>query len=168
MTSRSMALSAAASVMLQSFHRKFLLQLREIAAALEPVDDRRVKMVLDVGAADLDTDGFELLHHVPGALDRRRRVTRHQSPEILVGRIDHRSILCLEALGDLLLGLLLVRQRQVGAGHVGPDEARERLRSEEHTSELQSRGHLVCRLLLEKKKHKQKLTNASSYKQQKE
>src|SRR5690625_6422347 len=26
-------------------------------------------------------------------------------------------------------------------------------RSEEHTSELQSRGHLVCRLLLEKKKH---------------
>src|SRR5690625_6541533 len=27
-------------------------------------------------------------------------------------------------------------------------------RSEEHTSELQSRGHLVCRLLLEKKKYK--------------
>src|SRR5690625_6939131 len=27
----------------------------------------------------------------------------------------------------------------------------ESLRSEEHTSELQSRGHLVCRLLLEKK-----------------
>src|SRR5690625_6171389 len=27
-----------------------------------------------------------------------------------------------------------------------------RERSEEHTSELQSRGHLVCRLLLEKKK----------------
>src|SRR5207253_9849546 len=27
----------------------------------------------------------------------------------------------------------------------------QRLRSEEHTSELQSRGHLVCRLLLEKK-----------------
>src|SRR2546422_4173366 len=29
-------------------------------------------------------------------------------------------------------------------------------RSEEHTSELQSRLHLVCRLLLEKKKKKQK------------
>src|SRR5690625_6327309 len=29
------------------------------------------------------------------------------------------------------------------------------LRSEEHTSELQSRGHLVCRLLLEKKKKSQ-------------
>src|SRR3989442_9572230 len=30
--------------------------------------------------------------------------------------------------------------------------ARGRIRSEEHTSELQSRPHLVCRLLLEKKK----------------
>src|SRR5215510_11521086 len=30
------------------------------------------------------------------------------------------------------------------------------LRSEEHTSELQSRGHLVCRLLLEKKKKKER------------
>src|SRR5437870_6381301 len=38
----------------------------------------------------------------------------------------------------------------------GPANIEERIggehRSEEHTSELQSRGHLVCRLLLEKKK----------------
>src|SRR5439155_22398878 len=34
-------------------------------------------------------------------------------------------------------------------------EATAWLRSEEHTSELQSRGHLVCRLLLEKKKKTQ-------------
>src|SRR5690625_2477392 len=33
-----------------------------------------------------------------------------------------------------------------------PDAKSEESRSEEHTSELQSRGHLVCRLLLEKKK----------------
>src|SRR6266702_7105304 len=33
---------------------------------------------------------------------------------------------------------------------------RDRNRSEEHTSELQSRGHLVCRLLLEKKKQKKR------------
>src|SRR5437870_11308413 len=32
------------------------------------------------------------------------------------------------------------------------------VRSEEHTSELQSRGHLVCRLLLEKKKLKKNHT----------
>src|SRR5687768_11221087 len=36
------------------------------------------------------------------------------------------------------------------------DTADERFRSEEHTSELQSRLHLVCRLLLEKKKKKKK------------
>src|SRR5690625_3449807 len=34
---------------------------------------------------------------------------------------------------------------------VDPRDVHE-MRSEEHTSELQSRGHLVCRLLLEKKK----------------
>src|SRR2546429_3119511 len=33
-------------------------------------------------------------------------------------------------------------------------EGRTAVRSEEHTSELQSRLHLVCRLLLEKKKKK--------------
>src|SRR3712207_8122656 len=40
------------------------------------------------------------------------------------------------------------------------DEARE-LRSEEHTSELQSRQYLVCRLLLEKKKNYYTLTTTS-------
>src|SRR5437660_5505624 len=38
------------------------------------------------------------------------------------------------------------QQDPIGAGVV------LHFRSEEHTSELQSRGHLVCRLLLEKKK----------------
>src|SRR3712207_8314823 len=49
------------------------------------------------------------------------------------------------------------RERVRGAELVHPrallDEAADRLaRSEEHTSELQSRQYLVCRLLLEKKK----------------
>src|SRR5690625_3508149 len=35
---------------------------------------------------------------------------------------------------------------------VTPDTSPRGARSEEHTSELQSRGHIVCRLLLEKKK----------------
>src|SRR5947209_9502547 len=34
----------------------------------------------------------------------------------------------------------------------GPQDLVDRSRSEEHTSELQSRQYLVCRLLLEKKK----------------
>src|SRR2546429_726193 len=37
-------------------------------------------------------------------------------------------------------------------GHPQPDHIGSHSRSEEHTSELQSRLHLVCRLLLEKKK----------------
>src|SRR6266496_4699181 len=48
--------------------------------------------------------------------------------------------------------------RSHGAGHGGHDRlannGRGNVRSEEHTSELQSRRDLVCRLLLEKKKNK--------------
>src|SRR3984885_14284961 len=43
------------------------------------------------------------------------------------------------------------RSVRTSASHTGPCH-----RSEEHTSELQSRPHPVCRLLLEKKKKKQK------------
>src|SRR6266508_4773607 len=50
-----------------------------------------------------------------------------------------------------------VLRADVREGHAGdgrrPREPDARRRSEEHTSELQSRGQLVCRLLLEKKKH---------------
>src|SRR3712207_8467085 len=39
------------------------------------------------------------------------------------------------------------------SSHRLSDQAAHPVRSEEHTSELQSRQYLVCRLLLEKKKH---------------
>src|SRR5690625_2525901 len=45
-----------------------------------------------------------------------------------------------------------VHAAQVRAARPAPDRTPGPRRSEEHTSELQSRGHLVCRLLLEKKK----------------
>src|SRR5215813_14681774 len=49
------------------------------------------------------------------------------------------------------------RGRPTDPASPGSGRARRRAgRSEEHTSELQSRPHLVCRLLLEKKKKKQK------------
>src|SRR5207253_9395747 len=49
------------------------------------------------------------------------------------------------------------RQRLARPRLHGRDPALDRpARSEEHTSELQSRGHLVCRLLLEKKKKSKK------------
>src|SRR5207244_8185884 len=44
----------------------------------------------------------------------------------------------------------LEKGKQLLAQH-GSSEAQQLLRSEEHTSELQSPDHLVCRLLLEKK-----------------
>src|SRR2546421_8853634 len=60
------------------------------------------------------------------------------------------------------LGLVrLERREQVGDPHHQPRrlgrplELGAEMRSEEHTSELQSRSDLVCRLLLEKKKHGQ-------------
>src|SRR2546422_7093092 len=49
------------------------------------------------------------------------------------------------------LAVALQRAGQCGMAGAGR-------RSEEHTSELQSRLHLVCRLLLEKKKKKTKRT----------
>src|SRR5207253_9829740 len=58
-----------------------------------------------------------------------------------------------------------VAQSSLEQAKTAREQARRRLellglkagqRSEEHTSELQSRGHLVCRLLLEKKKKQKK------------
>src|SRR3712207_6956438 len=47
---------------------------------------------------------------------------------------------------------LVSEWEESAAGQDGYEELR-RMRSEEHTSELQSRQYLVCRLLLEKKTH---------------
>src|SRR5690349_23667691 len=52
---------------------------------------------------------------------------------------------------------LVPRTNRVAHVRVTIDEER----SEEHTSELQSRRDLVCRLLLEKKKKKQKTSNTN-------
>src|SRR2546422_8314430 len=66
-------------------------------------------------------------------------------------------------------------RRDAAAGHGqqrlrrGADELEvlevEEVRSEEHTSELQSRLHLVCRLLLEKKKTSKTLRIPRTYRQ---
>src|SRR5690625_6031235 len=59
---------------------------------------------------------------------------------------------------NITLPNVIAKHKQQG------DKAIKELRSEEHTSELQSRGHLVCRLLLEKKKKKMQTTNAGARK----
>src|SRR5437870_8073899 len=56
------------------------------------------------------------------------------------------------------------RDKTLKLADFGPDESPRSLqRSEEHTSELQSRGHLVCRLLLEKKNKTKKPTQCRRY-----
>src|SRR5687768_17898640 len=59
---------------------------------------------------------------------------------------------------DGLRGVESVESGYMGGTKAGPTY--EEVRSEEHTSELQSRLHLVCRLLLEKKKKKTKKTTS--------
>src|SRR5687768_17654670 len=67
--------------------------------------------------------------------------------------LDRREALQVDAGTDALeppQHLRVVVERQIRVQAVDDVD----LRSEEHTSELQSRLHLVCRLLLEKKKRK--------------
>src|SRR3712207_7028682 len=78
-----------------------------------------------------------------GRLARRRRSRRLRGPGLLHDPARPRDEPL--AAGDE------PEDRQLEVG-VGVDEAGDE-RSEEHTSELQSRQYLVCRLLLEKKKN---------------
>src|SRR3712207_8294649 len=65
---------------------------------------------------------------------------RHEQIDAREPRVERERAAELEVVG------LGQRRDREGEHHRGPD------RSEEHTSELQSRQYLVCRLLLEKKK----------------
>src|SRR5687768_17698679 len=83
--------------------------------------------------------------------------------EVDVDRIERESVVHVERreVEDVLLPLLQPEDRgplerhgrQVDVRARRRRDDRDAARSEEHTSELQSRLHLVCRLLLEKKKH---------------
>src|SRR6266481_10211967 len=61
-------------------------------------------------------------------------------------------------------GVPVYRCAKCGLTRLYPQPTRAEVRSEEHTSELQSQFHLVCRLLLEKKK-KKKPSNKSTRQQ---
>src|SRR5690625_6256494 len=89
------------------------------------------------------------------------------STPLMFGLLGVVLIVILEAKkirGAILIGILATTLAAILTGQVAPPEAIfstppslspvafQLDRSEEHTSELQSRGHLVCRLLLEKKK----------------
>src|SRR2546429_8656636 len=89
--------------------------------------------------------GAKLLAQYPGP-----RVIRYQCSGYLLNR-DHA---CCVMFGGLRADRLVSEQLLQCLTPFGIEAAIEAIenRSEEHTSELQSRLHLVCRLLLEKKK----------------
>src|SRR5690625_7608940 len=74
------------------------------------------------------------------------------------GRIDKSSEASIKELShESAMSLLksLPKRKSIADQVIDPSNELDKFkRSEEHTSELQSRGHLVCRLLLEKKKQK--------------
>src|SRR5258708_26919338 len=86
---------------------------------------------------------------------RSSRVTRHVSAETSPDGPLERSIRQLPQTRFLRKQQPASHDKQVGKcrGHFEPVQVLGQARSEEHTSELQSPDHLVCRLLLEKKKH---------------
>src|SRR5207244_11498801 len=102
--------------------------------------------ILDTSSPLLDTlslhDALPILRHFVGSRIRRgdRRLHRgiHFSRQLGVDAIEPLPV------EDLLLGEPGAQDRNRIALAAPP-------RSEEHTSELQSPDHLVCRLLLEKK-----------------
>src|SRR5690554_3106272 len=77
---------------------------------------------------------------------------RHSSVNQNTKAPDHRGLLLMVRLSGDNLG------NHAGANGTAAFADSEAQRSEEHTSELQSRPHLVCRLLLEKKKKKKTST----------
>src|SRR5690625_6866222 len=73
---------------------------------------------------------------------------------VLEGDLKHRTLLAIYTDTTLKLLSQQIDQLHPHVTKIGQFLSLQvySLRSEEHTSELQSRGHLVCRLLLEKKK----------------
>src|SRR5690625_3045383 len=113
--------------------------------------DGWVKLVgdwIDRSAGDLAPcwDGSDFAAAASAAHAAGARITTHTFDEETLPLVLDAGFDCLEhATG--LTGATIARAAEAGVPVV--------TRSEEHTSELQSRGHLVCRLLLEKKKNKQ-------------
>src|SRR5690625_6399028 len=87
----------------------------------------------------------EWIHH----LNPRKRNMKQEKKMIEITRADKRRKASRGPFSTqfLPLGRYLKDWDDHGVAQIG------RLRSEEHTSELQSRGHLVCRLLLEQIKY---------------
>src|SRR5690625_6882911 len=104
-------------------------------AGLEDLTRRSVQELLKVGH-ELDLEGEEGAEALPSQL-------RQVRDEFVQLRMHYQF-----GIDEVQTKVNILRQEFEQVHDYSPIEHR----SEEHTSELQSRGHLVCRLLLEKKK----------------
>src|SRR2546422_6081116 len=101
-------------------------------------------------------DNYEDLER---SLDPHRAQEQDAAAAEVAARLRQRGITVTGAeRPDDLVDLLSAVERfeaavEAHGGDLMVDDLRSSQRSEEHTSELQSRLHLVCRLLLEKKKN---------------
>src|SRR5690606_38661616 len=87
---------------------------------------------------------------------RSRQLQRQNISAEVVGIVHHPLQEVSERSALMLCQNHLIEVRLIGKAQFASDRDAFPLRSEEHTSELQSRENLVCRLLLEKKKKQHK------------
>src|SRR3989449_5983464 len=150
---------------------------RELGAADQPRGLQALPRLL--GALEPPVTPLEVAHLVRGARgeqsgEARRRARLEGRRRLLLGPCVAALVVGLQRRGQRGMRALAAATRakrpnisrkrnrvaeqahrgveQQEAGEARHDEEQQRQRSEEHTSELQSRLHLVCRLLLEKKK----------------
>src|SRR5690554_7000453 len=86
---------------------------------------------------------YTTLFRSDSAVARAKQLCQMMEGHIV--EVDHKTLQLTAS-----IGVSLINENTTNVGTV----IEQALRSEEHTSELQSRPHLVCRLLLEKKNKK--------------
>src|SRR5690625_6301219 len=116
---------------------------------MSPYQHGEVFVTEDGAETDLDLGHYE----------RFIDINLNKYSNITTGKV-YSSVIKKERRGDYLGGTVQViphitNEIKDQVFRAGEATKADVVRSEEHTSELQSRGHLVCRLLLEKKKKKQ-------------
>src|SRR5690625_6297497 len=87
---------------------------------------------------------FQVYRRIPSRWSSRGLAPNVRQRQLTVVLVNDPAHVVLALVPSALVHRLLLTPHHILQCAVG--------RSEEHTSELQSRGHLVCRLLLEKKK----------------
>src|SRR5690625_41176 len=125
----------------------------EVALAEHLVDHEAGQPTLNLGNDESRAGSYRRAAAIkePAEIGHRRQIAAHagQAQKPFLGARDGRDARKGNDFFNLVdsTGQIVVAQSENNAVPVA-----DLLRSEEHTSELQSRGHLVCRLLLEKKK----------------